>query len=343
MQNLSSSPRPLGIGELLDRAFRLYRQKFGLLFLTAAILLVPFSIISGLLTGPAMVSYFDTIENIATNASGPVQNETFGPMVNFFGTLLVVGLLGLLFFGVTTLALTRQEIGLLNDEQMGVGQGLRAGLDRLLAYVGIVLVQGLTFIAAFCGIAIVLGLGTAAFFAVVGNSTIAFGEESVPFLLNPITALICLYPLMVLLALIPILYFTARWSVAVPALMDQKLGPIGALKYSWNLTKGHGRRSIIYIVLLYMLSAVLVTVPAMVISQLAGFFMGITENIAMIQSLSIFVSLLCNVIWLPLYTAAFVMFYFDLRVRKQDYDTPQGLKPFEFKSEPATSLGNTFS
>lgn len=342
MQNSSSFPRPLSVGELLDRAFRLYRQKFGLLLLTAAVLLVPFGIISGLLTGTAMFGYFDILENTAMQpgASGPGPSEIFGPMTNFFGVMLGVGLLGLVFNGVTTLALTQQEIGLLHNEKIELKQGLRTGLRRLLAYAGMMLLQGLAYIGAFLGIAIVMGLCTAALFAIMGSSTISFGEDSVPFLLNPITAMICLYPIMFLLSLVPFLYFAGRWSVAVPALVEQELGPIEALRYSWSITKGHGRRTVIYIVLLSILSAIVVAVPATVISQLAGFFMGSLKNIAIIQSLSMIVSSLFSIIWLPLYTAAFVMLYFDLRVRKQGYDITKRVEQFESDLKPSASFGS---
>lgn len=337
MKETSFFPKPLSIGELLDRAFRLYRQNFGLLLLTAAVLLVPFGIVSGLITGTAMVSYLDVLENIATQTglSAPEPIEIFDPTSNFLSVMVGLGIVGLLVNGAATLALTWQGIGLLHDEKATLGQGLRSGFSRLLAYVGMMLLQGVALIGIFSIIAIVFTLLIGIVFSFVGNPTISFGDDSVPFLLNPVTALICLYPLTFLFLLVPLMYLIGRWSVATPALIGQGLGPIGALRYSWNMTKGNVRRSVIFIILLSILNIVLVTVPAMVISQLVSFFVDPASNPAFVQTLSMIISLLAGVIWIPLYTTAFVMFYFDLRVRKDGYDLDQRITQFETKLKPA--------
>jgi hypothetical protein len=54
---------PLGLGQLLDRVFRLYRLRFGKLVLTAAIFFVPLGVLAALLLGVAMSSYFGLIFN----------------------------------------------------------------------------------------------------------------------------------------------------------------------------------------------------------------------------------------------------------------------------------------
>ena len=56
MQDTYPFSRPLSLGDLLDRTFRVYRARFGVLTLTAAVLLVPVGLITGALTGQFMIS-----------------------------------------------------------------------------------------------------------------------------------------------------------------------------------------------------------------------------------------------------------------------------------------------
>ncbi len=58
---------PLTLGDLLDRAFRIYRARFGLLILTSAIFLVPLGILSGISSGVIMTSYFSLLSEMMQN------------------------------------------------------------------------------------------------------------------------------------------------------------------------------------------------------------------------------------------------------------------------------------
>jgi hypothetical protein len=90
---------PLGLGQLLDRVFRLYRLRFGKLVLTAAIFFVPMGVLAALLLGVAMSSYFDLIFNAI---DGPSLNEdavlfasgaTIGLSLLVAGIALILGAL----------------------------------------------------------------------------------------------------------------------------------------------------------------------------------------------------------------------------------------------------------
>lgn len=337
MQNSFPLSGPLSIGEMLDRAFRLYRTKLSLLLLTAAVVLIPFGIVSGLLTGNAMVGYFDILENMSSPQFDPSQspNELFTTQLpqlfQFFGIIMGVSLIGVIFNAVATLALTRQEIGILNGEDITLGEGLRAGVNRLVAYIGMLLTQLAAYIGIGIGIALLFGCAIFAFTMIfAGSGFIPFeGGEPSPVLFSGfIIGIMCLYLVMILLFLLPLAYFTGRWAVAVPAFIEQNLGPIEALRYSWNMTKGHVRRSLIYVVLLFILSFILVSVPAIVISQVGALLM-FSSDPALIQSLSTILTSLLGVFWIPLYTAAYVIFYYDLRVRNEGYDVSKRIEAFE--------------
>ena len=349
MQSLSPFDRPLTIGEVLDRTFRLYRKNIGLLLLTAAALLIPYSIITGLLTGQAMVGYLDFIENLSNAQFDPDSSaeDMFGmplPQVfGFAGIIILVSIIGGLLNAATTLALTRQEIGILNDEKLSLGEGLRAGAGRLLPYIGMVIVQFVAYIGIVIGTLIVFACAFFALALVFGGAASAFSdpfgpgfgtsEPSGAAIAGIIIGVMCLYLIAIAAMLLPASYFTARWSAAVPALVDQKLGPIAALGYSWDITKGHVRRSFFFIVLLTILSVIFVSVPVGVITQVGSLAM-LGTNQAFFQSISTILASIFTVIWLPLYTTAYVMHYYDLRVRQEGFDLSKRIDKLESDLKP---------
>lgn len=341
MQKSFPIPGPLSAGELLDRTFRLYRKKFGLLLLTAAVLIIPYSIVAGLLTGDAMVGYLDILENLSTQP-GSSPDDLFSnelpDFFGFFGVIFGISIIGLLFNAVATLALTEQEITILNGDETTLGQGLRAGVSRLLAYIGMVLLQFLAYIGVAIGTMIGFGCAVAAIMMVFGGGIALFdglggsfdggADPSAAAIVGIIIGVLCLYLLAILAVLLPMAYLAARWSVAIPALVDQKLGPVAALGYSWGLTKGHVRRSIIYVVLLFILAAIFVSVPTLVISQVTVLLMA-SQDPGLVQSISTIISSIVGVVWIPLYTAAFVLYYYDLRVRQEGFDLSKRIEQFE--------------
>ncbi|MEZ4663214.1 MAG: hypothetical protein R2911_37180 [Caldilineaceae bacterium] len=106
MQTNPPPPGPLRMSELLDHAFRLVRIRFGQLVLIAAIFIVPYAIVSGIITGNAMTGYMDFIESMVNNPSfnpgdSPEQiiATVLTPLSSFFGALLLVELFGMVVQG----------------------------------------------------------------------------------------------------------------------------------------------------------------------------------------------------------------------------------------------------
>lgn len=323
MNDTFSFPKPLSVGELLDRSFRLYRTRFGILLLTAAILLVPYAIISGLTMGTAMVGYMDLIENMATQSPDAAPEEIFttaGPQfLSFIGSIFLIGMLGVAVNGLAMLSLTRQEMAILSDEKLTLMQGLRAGLNRLLPYIVMTFLMGFAILGAAILIGLVLFLIGFLISSVAGSS----GSEAA--MVGAVAGVMCLYLVVIFTAI----YLFVRWSVCVPAMVEQNLGPIGALGRSWQLTKGRFWRTFAFVLLVSLLSVIIVSVPATILSQLGLLFLGQIEDMFMLQSVSTAISSLFSVIWIPLYTAAYLMYYYDLRVRNEGYDLAQRIAKFE--------------
>ena len=124
---------PLSLGDLLERAFRLYRARFGLLLLTAAIFNVPLAIVSGLLMWRFFGNYMRAIELLMNEPPGPDFNlfpflfDSFG---GFYGGLLLLSLLGVAAQAIVILSLTVQCIEALHGGSMTLAAGIRRGLRR---------------------------------------------------------------------------------------------------------------------------------------------------------------------------------------------------------------------
>ena len=122
-----------------------------------------------------------------------------------------------------------------------------------------------------------------------------------------------------LLISIVLLYLSARWLVAEVALMADGTGPLESLRRSWNLSRDYVLRAAGYLILLS------------IVMGLVGGLVGALVDFAVValapavdhswQSGSNYaVSNLLSIITTPFYVSAIVVYYFDLRVRKERYD-----------------------
>ena len=144
---------------------------------------------------------------------------------------------------------------------------------------------------------------------------------------------------MIILMVTPILYLSARWIVAVPGIVAQRLGPIESLRRSWYLTKGHIWRAIGYTVLLYLLNFVIYAIPSAVIQQVFAIFAP-PEMLTWVFGLSSTLGTLFTIIWQPFYVAALLLFYYDLRVRKEGYDLSLRIKQLESELQSSPELND---
>lgn len=314
---------PLGLGDLLDRAFRLYRARLAPFLLTASLFLIPFSLLSGLISGQFITNYIDAFTAIAAaegNAPDTLFSELFGNIGNFFVIMLGLGLLSLLINGLVTLALTRNSIAALHNESLSVAASIRRGARRFLSFVWMSIVQGLVIGAATLGTGVVIFVVILAvvFLGAAVGSTIIDGDN-VFAAVTLVLLMLCGYVFMIVLFITPAVYFSARWLVATPALLAEDLGAMDALRRSWRLTSGRTWRAMGYVVLLYLITMMVIGLPVGLIQQLLTLLLG-TSALTIATLVSSALSSLFSVLWTPLYICAVVLLYYDLRVRREGYD-----------------------
>jgi hypothetical protein len=283
-------PGPLGLGDLLDRAFRLYRARFWRLALITALFYAPFAIAMQVLRAQFFAP-FDT----SGIFGGPGM---FGGIGVLIGEVLNIP--AFLVLGLVVLILAHQCIGLLHGEKPAVRTSVRAGLRRYPAFLVVALVKwplqiGRTITGTWAPVAAAFGL---------------FSGQPIELLLSMAIAL-----LIWLLSH----YLSARWLVTMPGLVAEGWGPITALRGSWRLTRGHVRRSFGYLILLILLEAVLIDLPMTMFQFFVGTLL-LPVSFELYYLVPSALGLALSALWYPLYTAAIVMLYYDLRVRKEAYD-----------------------
>ena len=309
MQNLSPFDRPLNIGEIIDRSFRIYRNKIGTLLFTAAIILLPIGILNVILNGSSLLTSLRQL-------GGPFSDFSIdGNILNVHPFLVTtLAIVTTLTSYVAMLAITHQGIGLLHGENPSTDQSLKKGISRLLGYIGMTILQGLLIIPVAIAGAILFMLTSSM------RSEIAIVISAV-------------------LLVVAVLYFLARWSMAVPALIDQDLGPAEALGYSWNITRNYAWRTVIFTLLMSLLSLVIFALPASLLLVISWLFVDTPRIfVTIVASIEQFF----NVLWLPLQLVASIIYYFDLRVREEGYHITKRVERVEAEVKLA-SMPNAYS
>lgn len=324
---------PLSVGELLDRTFRILRARFGVLILSAGIVLIPLGIISALLTGNFMTGYFDFLEMAVANPDMPpdvVLSQLLGSMGGYVGSILLLSILSVIGNTFVSLIAIYHAHAVLHNQPSDLRSGLRAARPHIWRLIGLYIVRGLaialltlailTVIFLFFGLLVVLfGLGL--------NATGGDGPASVIGMIVLIGAIFVAYILVLIVVFAPGMYLSARWIASIPALMLEQLGPVAALRRSWHLTQGHFWRSVGVMLLLTLIGSLALSMPVAVVQQIAAFLMP--DQLQLIFIFSTVSGYLLSVLWQPLFMIGLVLLYYDLRVRGEGYDVQVRVEQLE--------------
>jgi hypothetical protein len=275
--------RPMPLSDLLDELFRLYRRHFSLIVGVALVVALP-GLIWQLVTGVYRLSSASYANLFTTTGSSPpvFNQQQLSDLVGAY-TLAAIG--ALILSPITVGAVTRAVTDVTLGRPATIGSVLRETVVRYFPLLGfIAIVFGLFFVWA---IVFVIGF-----------------------------ALIILPGLAVLCGGV---YFAVRWSMSVPAMMAEDIGPIKGMTRSWNLVKGQWWRSFGVILI--------VLIMRFIIGIALGFMFGlivgaVTTGDVRLAVVAVGTTILSAVIS-PIVTIALVLLYFDLRVRKEGLDLDQ--------------------
>lgn len=329
---------PLSIAELLDRTFRALRARFGVLFLSAAMVMIPIGVVTVLLTGRFLTGYFDLLDLMVTNPeSASMDFDQFaGDFLGYFGAILLLSLFSMLGTTLVNLITIHHIDRFLHGADSTLSEGWRVALRRLLPMIGMQLLQFLIIGFVTVIVAIVVGI---AFFGVAllfGGAIDMFSggadAANVILIIGIIIIFIVGYLLLIVLMLAPTVFFMARWLAAAPSLLIEELGPLQALRRSWELTRERLWRGVIYVVLLAIFSALVISLPLALTQQVA--LVLLPSQMSTILILSTVAGYLLNLFYQPFYATGVVMFYYDLRVRAEAYDVALRVAALEAELTP---------
>jgi hypothetical protein len=284
--------RPLGVGDIVDRVFSMYRQR-ALLFaaLSAVPYLALFLVIGGiaLSLGSQLAPLAPFIEDLGT--PGRVPNVNFTPgVVGAFFTLLVIGvaasLVSVLFLSVQIGSLVDAAAARYLGRDTTIGDSFRAGLRVAPKIIGTGLLLFFTLLIGWLLLFLVVIVANNALVATLG----------------------------ILAGLVVTVFVFASWLVAPVVAAIEPVGPIHAVRRSWWLSSGHRWRILGLQILLTVLQAVLSTLISFIF--VAAFISDAVVRLVL-QNI---VNVIATVLWAPVEWGTFTILYFDLRVRKEALD-----------------------
>jgi len=292
MHALSNST-PLTVGKLLGRTFGLYRTHSGIFLRTAAIFYVPVA---------ALFFFF-----VEDNAS------------EFNFTLFVWPI-----EAFVSLSLIAHCVDSLQGRPLAVRTAIGRGLLRLPADIGMMLAT----LAVFTSVALVWVIPI---WVGLLNADIPFDEIRYAFLnlvsrgdiegINNLLSDVLWsgFCLSLVLTLTVFFYLSARWLVAEVELMTVGTGPLESLGRSWNLSRDFVLRTAAYLILLSIVTGVVgALIGALVDFALLPLIPVVDQSWK--TGFSYAASKLSSIITTPFYVSAIVLYYFDLRLRKEKYD-----------------------
>ena len=304
---MDSTLRPMSTSQVLDRTFSLYRQNFALF---AGITVLPPALI---LIGQILLL---TVYNPITR--GPFGGSGIGATPDFvkvglgfmvYLALLVLAFIGYAFAsGASVYAVSRVHLG----HHTTIAESYRLIMPYFGNILGIVVIVGVcVFGVIIVGVACVVvpfAIGVA------DGGLRSFSSAAAAGML--VGSLICLATLVVAF------YLTAKFSLAVPSCVLERLGVFDSIRRSWSLTQGTVWR----LILVIFLAAVFAWLVSAVLSIPYVIGVGLMVSKKDPSVLTPFLvwqyvaEFLARTVAGPVSTIAAALIYYDQRVRKEAFD-----------------------
>lgn len=284
--------RPLGIGDVIDRVFGIYRARAIGLFVLGIILFVALVIAWIALTFAFALSGRATFQRLATSpaSSDPTALLTNPAFADLVGGLIVYFIVGWL--------LTLLVGAIFTGAVIDAAAAAHLGQDRSLAK---------SFIVGFQS---ALRIFLAGVIATVGVTIIGLVYS----LLSATNENLLLQLVLFIAYLFAIFYVEASWFVSPVVATIERHGPISSLRRSWSLSSGFRWRIVGLFLLLVVLFLVLLFLTAFVV----GAVTAVDRSLGAVVT---FIALFAAIpLWMPLFFGTMTVLYYDLRVRKEGLD-----------------------
>ena len=288
--------RPLGVGDVLDRTFTVYRSK-PLVFIALSAIWYLVLVLSFIFLAVAV--FAGALTAFAQQATNPSPQLVGGVIVGTVGFVVVAVILAILLLAAQSAALVYAGARRYLAQEVTIGESFRAGLSA----------AGRLFLAG-----LVVFLAIAAFWLlVVAAAAIIAAIVRAPELI------VLVIGLAAIVAIAGTFYLAASWLVAPVIVVVEKMGPLPALRRAWRLSDGNRWRIIGIQALLGILNLVLSALIGGVFGGLAAAG-GESGQLGITTVLENLLNFASTIIWAPVEWIAFTVLYYDLRVRKEAFD-----------------------
>lgn len=304
--------RPLGLGELLDRTFTLYRNNF---FLFCGIMAIPESVIA--LAGAVFTLMVRrTVLPFVTAPQNPPPDPR-QVLANFgatFGTALIFDLVYLLIYIAAVSATTFAVASVYLGKTSTIRDAYRKIRGRIGALLGLFV------------LILIIIFAIAMVFGIVIALTAAIAGAAFSFISPVVSVLVTLVVVLGLLVLAG--WLLMRFTLSLPVLLLENRGIVESMARSGTLTQGHRGRVFVGIVVIFAIALAIntaITAPAaigMLFVAAKGSFLP-TWLVAA-QALS---SGIAGTLTGPLLSIALALVYYDVRIRKEAFDLEVMLAP----------------
>lgn len=311
----------MSTSQVLDRTFSLYRHNFMLFAGIAAF--PPALVLAGQLVLLFMTKPFSLSGRVPGNVGSPIMAAvTFA-----LGSILifVLWLLGYaMAAGASVHAVSRVHLG----HPAGIGESYRLIRPHIGSILGIVVI-------AFLCVFAVIALG-AAFFVipiVLKASGAGLGDPMAS------VAFVLLGVLVLLAAAVCGLFLFAKFFLAVPSCVLERLGVIVSIKRSWSLTSGSVGRVMLVIVLTVVIDLAISWVLS--IPYLVGIALVVTKKdpslLLPFVIWQYFANFLSKTVANPIASISAALIYYDQRVRKEAFDLQLMMEAIGPPAQPAAA------
>ena len=309
--------RPLRLAEILDRIFQLYRVRF-VLFLGISAVTTLVELLWNLIgmgEGRWMTSHHVSVTSrqwISSVSTIPAWGFTFAA-------------------AALSLAASNRAVAAIYDGQPTSMVKAFAGLRS--SWLRSIWVNKLAFLIAWGSIIVVLLGGFTATLLATRAKTL--GQA------NAVTLVYGAMGFLVLLALPLCLWLTLRYSLAIPACVEEGLGTLRSLQRSVFLTRETKGR--ILILLLIVMAAQGTLVTAFMTPVFAFIMRARGQTSPGLIAYTLATTALCSALIKPIYSIGLTLFYYDARVRKEGFDVERMMErsAVEASSEGLASTGST--
>jgi hypothetical protein len=311
--NPTARLRPMSIGDMLDAAFRLYRQHFLTFVGIVALLQVPMALLQFL----AQLPYLQALQRFTARppavvpGGNPFDIFPFAELLPYYVLIFGLGILQYLLIynlmtGALANAISRSYLG----QPISILSSYNIGFRRI----GALIVASLTPLAiSLVFVAIIAGC------AIGALSTLGVRSGEQPNVGLAIAAVLGLFAV-VLVMIVVGLFFYVRLLLATQAIVLEGQGPFAGLRRSWRLVGQAFWRSLGIFVLVYAFMYIVSLVIQLPLIVLGAFFGMLFNNSVLYQSLTSLVTYGVLILVLPLQFIVFTLLYYDLRIRKEGYD-----------------------